>query len=120
MQVDATTQGAADAPLAADVLRRLQQRSDRRGLLRLAGHLVLIAATGWLYGAARARRRRANRSRRSARGAPPGAGAPGDRTAAAGGEARPLPAARPLLPAWSHQPACRTHSEIGRASCRER
>lgn len=55
MQADATTREAADAPLAADVLRRLQRRSDGRGLLRLAGHLGLIAATGWLYGAALAR-----------------------------------------------------------------
>jgi fatty acid desaturase len=55
MQVDATTREAADAPLAADVLRRMQQRSDGRGLARLAGHLGLIAATGWLYGAALAR-----------------------------------------------------------------
>jgi fatty acid desaturase len=41
--------GRADAVLAPDELRALQQRSDRKGLLRFAGHLGLIAATGWVY-----------------------------------------------------------------------
>jgi fatty acid desaturase len=30
-------------------VRRLQQRSDRRGLLRLAGHLAAMGGTGWLH-----------------------------------------------------------------------
>ena len=37
------------SPIAAEDLRRLQQRSDARGLLRLAGHLGLMFGTGWLY-----------------------------------------------------------------------
>lgn len=31
-------------------MRRLQQRSDKHGLLRLAGHLAVMTALGWLYG----------------------------------------------------------------------
>jgi fatty acid desaturase len=46
------TTGSADALLSADELRGLPQRSDGRGLLRLAGHLVTIGATGWIYAAA--------------------------------------------------------------------
>jgi fatty acid desaturase len=38
-----------------DDLSRLQRRSDVRGLLRLAGHLVAIAGTGTLYGVTLAR-----------------------------------------------------------------
>jgi len=37
------------APIDADELRRLQQRSDARGLSRLAGHLLALGAAGWLY-----------------------------------------------------------------------
>lgn len=35
----------------------MQRRSDVRGLVRLAGHLGAIAATGWIYGAAIGRAR---------------------------------------------------------------
>jgi fatty acid desaturase len=37
------------APIAAELLRRLQQRSDARGALRLAGHLAVMIITAWLY-----------------------------------------------------------------------
>ena len=37
------------ALLSGEDLRRLQQRSDGRGLARLAGHLAAIAATGAIY-----------------------------------------------------------------------
>lgn len=36
-------------PIAQDELRALQRRSDARGLLRLAGHLLAIALTGFVY-----------------------------------------------------------------------
>jgi fatty acid desaturase len=49
MPARTTTQGAASAPIAQDELRSLQQRSDARGLLRLAGHLAAIAASLALY-----------------------------------------------------------------------
>lgn len=44
-----------DSPLSRDELRTLQQRSDGRGVLRLAGHLIAIAGTGALYAASLAR-----------------------------------------------------------------
>jgi fatty acid desaturase len=44
---DSNNEGAA--PIAAIELSRLQQRSNARGLLRLAGHVALIAATGAVY-----------------------------------------------------------------------
>jgi fatty acid desaturase len=56
MQVDTTTQGTAAALVPPDELRRLQQRSDARGLLRLAGHLAAIGGSGWLYALALQRR----------------------------------------------------------------
>jgi fatty acid desaturase len=48
MEAD-TTIGPSSIP--RDELRQLQQRSDGKGLLRLAGHLAAIAGTGWLYAA---------------------------------------------------------------------
>ncbi len=48
-------EGQRNAPIAPDELRRLQQRSDARGLLRLLGHLLAIACTGFVYGLARQR-----------------------------------------------------------------
>lgn len=42
-------------PLSGDELKELQKRSDARGLVRFATHLVAIAATGALYGLALAR-----------------------------------------------------------------
>src|SRR5262245_58102145 len=39
------------SPFSADELRDLQRRSDARGLLRLAGHVSAIGASGWLYAA---------------------------------------------------------------------
>jgi len=44
-----------DASIPPDELRRLQQRSDAKGLLRLAGHLVSIGVTGAVYTVARQR-----------------------------------------------------------------
>jgi fatty acid desaturase len=43
------------APIAADELRQLQQRSDAKGLLRLAGHLLAIGGTTFAYALLRAR-----------------------------------------------------------------
>jgi fatty acid desaturase len=56
-QVDALFEIEAQrhAPIAADELRQLQQRSDAKGLLRLAGHLAAIGATGAVYTLARQR-----------------------------------------------------------------
>jgi fatty acid desaturase len=44
-----------DAPIAADELRQLQQRSDAKGLLRLVGHLFALGAAGAVYTLARQR-----------------------------------------------------------------
>ena len=49
MDADAAIDDPRAAPLPADELRRMQQRSDARGLLRLAGHLAAIGAAGWLH-----------------------------------------------------------------------
>jgi fatty acid desaturase len=49
---DDSKEGGSAALLARDELARLQQRSDRNGLLRLAGHLALMGGTGFLYGVA--------------------------------------------------------------------
>jgi fatty acid desaturase len=49
MDADAAIEDPRAQPIAADELRRLQRRSDARGLLRLAGHLAVIGAAGWLY-----------------------------------------------------------------------
>ena len=46
---------SSSAPIAAPVLRELQQRSDRAGWLRLVGHVAAIGTTAWLYGFALAR-----------------------------------------------------------------
>ncbi|MDB4973142.1 MAG: fatty acid desaturase [Myxococcaceae bacterium] len=46
----ATMQATAEAPIPLEALRPLQQRSDARGLLRFAGHLLAIVASGLLYG----------------------------------------------------------------------
>jgi fatty acid desaturase len=43
--------GTPAAPVPAELMRRLQQRSDAQGLRRLAGHLAVMIATGVLYGA---------------------------------------------------------------------
>jgi fatty acid desaturase len=55
--IDATDAVPRDPtdPIAASELARLQQRSDARGLLRLAGHLAAIGAAGALYASALAR-----------------------------------------------------------------
>jgi fatty acid desaturase len=50
MQAENPAQGSPDSPIAQDELRRLQQRSDTRGLLRLAGHLAASAGAGAVYG----------------------------------------------------------------------
>lgn len=44
-----------EAPIAPDELRRLQKRSDAKGLLRLVGHLVAIGFAGAVYTFARLR-----------------------------------------------------------------
>ena len=49
MDADAAIDDSRAAPLATDELRRLQARSDARGLRRLAGHLAAIGATGYAY-----------------------------------------------------------------------
>ncbi|HKO48731.1 MAG TPA: fatty acid desaturase [Polyangiaceae bacterium] len=49
MDAAAAIDDPRSAPVAADELRRLQQRSDARGLLRLAGHLAVIGGAGWVY-----------------------------------------------------------------------
>jgi fatty acid desaturase len=49
MQASHTPTERTVSPLSPEELRRLGQRSDRQGLLRLAGHLAAIAATGYLY-----------------------------------------------------------------------
>lgn len=56
-QVDALfeIENHRDAPIAAEELRQLQQRSDAKGLLRLVGHLVAIGAAGVVYTLARER-----------------------------------------------------------------
>jgi fatty acid desaturase len=48
MQVDETASGPAPA-IPTEELRRMQQRSDARGLWRLAGHLAAIAGAGAVY-----------------------------------------------------------------------
>lgn len=52
MDATAAIENTRAAPVSADELRALGKRSDARGLLRLAGHVVAIAGTGTLYGAA--------------------------------------------------------------------
>jgi fatty acid desaturase len=42
----------SDRVLTIEELRGLQVRSDRRGAIRLAVHLILLAGTGWLVAAA--------------------------------------------------------------------
>ncbi|MEI9936155.1 MAG: fatty acid desaturase [Pseudomonadota bacterium] len=49
MDADAAIEDPRVAPVAADELRRLQQRSNARGLLRLVGHLAVIAGAGGAY-----------------------------------------------------------------------
>jgi fatty acid desaturase len=44
-----TQAGSPASPLSSEQLRAFQQRSDRQGLLRLAGHVGLIAAAAFLY-----------------------------------------------------------------------
>jgi fatty acid desaturase len=44
-----TSVGTRAAPVPAEAMRRLQQRSDARGLMRLAGHLAAMLLTGWVY-----------------------------------------------------------------------
>lgn len=48
-QEAARSETSPSAPIAADELRQLQQRSDRAGLLRLAGHLGAIGGTATIY-----------------------------------------------------------------------
>ncbi len=45
-----TVVGTPAAPIPAEIMRRLQQRSDGQGLVRLAGHLAWMVGTGVLYG----------------------------------------------------------------------
>jgi fatty acid desaturase len=49
MPGDTTLQGTRASPIGMDELRRLQLRSNARGLQRLAGHLAAIGGSGWLY-----------------------------------------------------------------------
>jgi fatty acid desaturase len=49
MQTDTPARKDRLAPIGAEQLRRLQLRFDQRGLRRLAGHLLAIGGTGWLY-----------------------------------------------------------------------
>jgi len=49
MDADAAIEDPRATPVGADELRRLQRRSDARGLLRLAGHLVATAGAGFVY-----------------------------------------------------------------------
>ncbi len=49
MDATAAIETTRAAPIATDELRRLGQRSDARGALRLAGHLLAIAVCGALY-----------------------------------------------------------------------
>jgi fatty acid desaturase len=51
MADDAEIADATDSPLGGEALRALQQRSDARGLRRLAGHLGFMALAGFGYGA---------------------------------------------------------------------
>jgi len=52
MDAAAAIENTRATPVGADELRALGKRSDARGLLRLAGHLLAIAGTGALYGTA--------------------------------------------------------------------
>jgi fatty acid desaturase len=47
---DANVELAKFSPISNDDLKRLQRRSDARGLARLAGHVGAIAGSGFLYG----------------------------------------------------------------------
>ena len=49
MDADVAIDDPRASPVAAEELRRLQQRSDARGLLRLLGHLTAIAGAGLVY-----------------------------------------------------------------------
>jgi fatty acid desaturase len=49
MDAGAATDHGRSSPIAKEELGRLQQRSDVRGLLRLAGHLAVIACAGFVY-----------------------------------------------------------------------
>src|SRR5882757_1562676 len=49
MPEDSNNESARAAPMGAHELVQLQKRSDGKGLLRLAGHLVAIVASGSLY-----------------------------------------------------------------------
>jgi fatty acid desaturase len=49
MDADAAIEHGRSLPIAQEELRGLQQRSDARGLLRLAGHLLAIAGSGFVY-----------------------------------------------------------------------
>ncbi len=49
MTRDVTVQNPRATPISTEELERLQIRSDARGLLRLAGHLSAIAASGTAY-----------------------------------------------------------------------
>ena len=50
MRADAGATVTKNSPLLAEELRALQQRSDAKGLARLAIHLGAMGASGWLYG----------------------------------------------------------------------
>jgi fatty acid desaturase len=49
MTHDVTVHSSRAMPILAEQLKRLQTRSNARGLLRLGGHLVAIAASGFVY-----------------------------------------------------------------------
>jgi fatty acid desaturase len=46
----AVMESTSAQPIPAELMRRLQERSDARGLVRFAGHLVLMLSAGALYG----------------------------------------------------------------------
>jgi fatty acid desaturase len=54
-RVDTTAERPRDPPIAQELLRTLQRRSDSRGVLRLLGHLAFLVATGGVYTLALAR-----------------------------------------------------------------
>ena len=54
-RVDTTAERPRDPPIAQELLRTLQRRSDSRGVLRLLGHLAFLVATGGVYTLAIAR-----------------------------------------------------------------
>lgn len=52
MTYEVTVQSSRATPILAEELKRLQTRSNARGLLRLSGHVAAIAVSGLVYAAA--------------------------------------------------------------------